>query len=68
MQVRFPGESYSGLLEECGSKVMDPPQQKPSAGLKKFATKVQEDQVNQQSEEDEKSEQRMPNTSGHRDI
>lgn len=36
---------------------MDPPQQKSGVGIRKFETKVQEDQVGEQSEKDKKSEQ-----------
>ena len=38
------GESYSGRQEECHSRVRDPLQQKPGAGIKKKAIQQQEDQ------------------------
>lgn len=48
--------------------VRNPPQQKLGAGIKKFVTEVQEDEVGQQSTEHEKSKQRVAYTSIHRDI
>jgi len=33
--MKFPEKSCSGLSEECHSRVRDPPQQKPDAGIKK---------------------------------
>lgn len=41
---------------------------KPGAGIKKFVTEEQEDQVGQQTEEDKKSEQRVAYASNHTDI
>jgi len=36
MQMKSPGEPYTGLPEECRSRVRDLPQQKPGTGITKF--------------------------------
>ena len=68
MQARSPRESDSSLPEECRSRVRHPSHQKPDAAIKKFTAKEQEDQVDQQSEEDEKIELRVAYTSRQIDI
>jgi|SRR6218665_1391161 len=53
-------ELYSGLNGECHSRVRDPLQQTSGAGIKKYATREQEHQIDQQSEvvcEDEEERQ-----------
>jgi len=67
-QVISLGESYFGLQEECHSRARDRLQQKPGAGIKKYITQEQEDQIDQQSEVVQRNEQRVDCTSAHRDI
>ena len=52
----FPEASHSGVQEEYHFKVQDPPQQRPGPGIEKYGTKVQEDNSDQQSEADDRSE------------
>ena len=56
MQVISLGKSYSGLQEECHSRVRDQLQQKRGPGIKKYVIWEQEDQIDQQSEVVERSE------------
>ena len=67
-RVISPVAAHSGVQEEYHSKVQDPLQQRPSSGIEKYGTKVQEDHSDQQSATDERSEQIAVYTWAHRGI
>ena len=63
-----PVASDSGAQEECHSRVLDSPQQRPDSGIEKYGIKVQEDHSDQQRAADARSKQIAAYTKAHIDI